>query len=379
MLCLSLSLSAVERSRQRVPTRRAFSLVEMLVVISVIGILAAMLLPALNAAKVAGRQAACKNNLRQFGIGMHEYGLREKGQFCSGAFNWRHDGCVTEIGWVADMIKEGVPPGMMLCPGNTAKVSETFNDLLLWDTSTAGTCVDLVGSPVSLAPDGAQIINPCRQIVQNPLTPGSTARVSLVEQQIFLQHYNTNYAASWFLVRGGVLIDDEGNLASDPPECPATLKSRTATRGPLNRVHLDAARAPSSLIPLLADGTRVGILKHPLAHYPRGTGVTKSFTNGPVLLASMQAPTFRTGTPATGPTGWWKTWARDTLQDYRGFGAVHGGRCNILFADGSVRTYTDANSDGLMNNGFPATVTNGYSETAVDLPPHEVFSSWAIE
>lgn len=386
-----MKTTVANASHDRCPglhSRRGVTLMELLVVIVIISILLALLFPALNAARESSRRSACQSNLRQLGVGLLARAGRSPDQrYCSGAFHWRYDGSVVDYGWVADLMKQGTPAGKMLCPSNPAEISETYNDLLTMDPAAvaadACSCIsleDLAGSAEQTAPDGQVIENPCRTIVED--APGADVRQQIVASQILEKHFNTNYTASWLLVRGGVALDANGNpkTCSGCATAPTDLKARGSSTGPLRQSTVDTGTAPSSFVPLLGCGAAAGILSQTVGPVELGVPVAKSFTDGPVLNPEMTLPVaFASGTPRGGASGWWAVWARGTLQDYRGFAPVHRGTCNLLFADGSVKTFEDQNEDGVLNNGFTSTTSNGFADDTVEISPNDVFSLWSLK
>lgn len=98
--------------------KKAFTLVELLVVIAVIAILAGMFMPALSRAREKGRQTACLSNMRQIGVAMMSYAAENCDSLPYGyAYTWPDQQYVY---WWQDLCRPYIGnDGVYKCPGAT--------------------------------------------------------------------------------------------------------------------------------------------------------------------------------------------------------------------------------------------------------------------
>ena len=220
--------------------RPGFTLIELLVVIAIIGVLIALLLPAVQSAREAARRAQCVNNLKQIGIALHNY-LTAQSVFPPGRLNTHVTGRGNCWGLYSQLLPQLEQPalfqaanfslgpdtdpanltisatflGTLLCPSDTSPALITINAELFathnynMNVGTTYTVVQNPAAPLTGAPDGVFFENSA--VAPADIPDGLSGTVAVSET------IRSRSGATFATDPLGVFVITGNNSTSGPP------------------------------------------------------------------------------------------------------------------------------------------------------------------
>ncbi|QDT96871.1 DUF1559 domain-containing protein [Gimesia aquarii] len=283
--------------------RNAFTLIELLVVIAIIAILIALLLPAVQQAREAARRTECKNKLKQWGLGLHNY----------------HDNYQTFPPGTMGLNSSSTNPrnnhpwSVRVLPFvDQAPLYNTFNFSLNYNDTT--------GTPS----------NRSRRDEKFPLMHCPSARTR--------DRKPSNSAEGWTIHYYGIAGPKgvrPAPLTGNWPTAHAT-SNITSNHGN-NAISGILFRQSNVAIRDITDGTTNTLLLGEISSKPAGSNSYRAWiqgaSNGNHSFASYACKNLKDGIGASG----WNSGNADRLFNDVDFGSNHTGGAHFLMADGSVR------------------------------------------
>jgi prepilin-type N-terminal cleavage/methylation domain-containing protein/prepilin-type processing-associated H-X9-DG protein len=332
--------------------RRAFTLVELLVVIAIIGVLVALLLPALSSARAAANLSGSSNNLSSFGRGFELYANDNNGSYSSGAFDHIRDGDVRQSGWVADLVKNKVAsPGNALDLGSRNKYNEKVADYIGASKNTKAGAAGRTPYWDERALSGSVVTGLAALSNEDGLGAGT---ISVAEAKEMVPVYNSNYATTWHFSRGDPSASNGYAVGTKCPD---------AGDGGLTTNHIAQGRAPAARIAMMGparagDGGDALVIATGSENAVTG-GVAANVFNAfagktLVKVGDLLVESFNDGMEVSAADAFGSANTAERIHGFNDIEPLHqaknsdgsGGNAPILFADGHVAKILDTVTAG---------------------------------